>query len=144
MREVPNDDHVSEAPTDLSKVPEALRALFETLIESDPDAAKPEIEAASRVMSNKDGSVIVRLLSPVKVGDDEHDRIRLRPLKARDYFDGTIADDAQDSSFAATLRFAARIAQPARAVDELSNLADTKAVYFGVLLARGNFSSPKP
>ncbi len=124
---------------DLTGVPDALHSVFRAM----PVMAESDLEAARMVSSNQDGSVVVRLTREVKVKNEEHGRLRLRPLKARDYFDGTYGDDAEDPMMLGSLRFASRIAHPAGIVDELLCLQDMKAVYFGVIVARKNFSSPR-
>lgn len=148
MREVDDDtsaeETLPEADVDLRGVTEALHEVLTRIVAAEPSQAERELEAARQVSVNKDGSVIVRLSQPVKVGEEEHDRFRLRPMKARDYFDGTIGQDAQDYSLEGSLRFAARLAKPSGVVEELLCMRDAKAAWYGVMAARKNFSSPKP
>lgn len=130
---------------DLKGVPEALHDLMIALADdASAEAVASDIEAARRVMCNRDGSVVVKLTVAVKAGKEETERVHLRSLTARDYFDGTYGGDTDDASYMASLRLAARIAKPTSAVDALACPEDMKAVYYGVIALRKNFSSPKP
>lgn len=105
------------------------------------------IDSAKRVHLNKDGSVIVKLLKsvPVKVRGltEEHDRVRFRPLRVRDYRNG-IAIEAESEEFDAILKLGHALANPTHqaVIDEIENIDDMRALYFGVQLARKNFSRP--
>lgn len=110
--------------------------------------------AARRAALNKDGSVIVKLIRSVALrsrnGEDHHDRIRLRPLAAKQYIEGgrdgrpPPAIDAESEEFDAQIRLGKALANVAHqaVIDQVDNMDDLRAIYFGVLLARKNFSRP--
>ena len=133
-------DEASATALDLANIPELLHPLFRAMGEPTED----DLAAGRAVFVNADGNVIVKLAMPVTMKTEVHDRVRLRPLKARDYFDGTYGEDAEDPTMMGSLRFASKIASPAGVVDELRCPLDMRAVWFGVIAARKNFSSPRP
>jgi hypothetical protein len=139
----PSEEEETIELLDLAGVPEILHETFRVLEASDREGAAREIENAKRVSANKDGSVIIRLLTPVNVKNSSEDRVRLRPIKAKDYISIATEADAEDSSFAPTIRFARALATPVGIIDELDGLDDMRAIYWATLVARKNFSRPK-
>lgn len=140
MEEVQDDK--PDAPS--GDVPEALRGLFAVLEEAgETRMVENYREALRRVKQNRDGSVIVELRDPVKVKGTEEDRLRLRSIRGRDYVDSTIADLVADGSYAGTVRFGSKLAEPKGVVEELAEVADIDAVYLAVIIVRGNFFRPK-
>src|SRR5690349_4124978 len=101
---------------------------------------------ARRVSINKDGSVAVEFLKPVVVREEHHLGVRLRALKARDYFDGTTAELADSSALDDSILFATRLVPKGSlgVIDELDTYDDMAAVYLGVITLRKNFSRPRP
>ena len=146
MEEILDDMTQEEASpeADLSGVDPELHDFVKALLRNreSPDSI---LEQARRVVANKDGSVIVKLKVPVRLPKDaeEHDRIRLRPLKVRDYRSG-VAIDAESEEFDAMLKLGHALANAKHqaVLDEIGNAEDMRAVYFGVQLARKNFSRP--
>jgi hypothetical protein len=130
----------------LAGVTEGLREVLERYsdLENERDVER-DIARARRVSQNEDGSVNVELLVPVKVNGDTHQHIRLRPLRGRDYFDGTTRDIVRSTEFADTLEMASKLLTKAQAgaIDELDSMDDAMAVWFGVTLVRKNYDRPK-
>lgn len=146
MDEILDENTPEEASSDvdLTGIDPELHDFVRALLRG-RESPEPILEQARRVVANKDGSVIVKLNVPVRLPKDaeEHDRIRLRPLKVRDYRNG-VAIDAESEEFDAMLKLGHALANAKHqaVLDEIGNAEDMRAVYFGVRLARKNFSRP--
>lgn len=82
-------------------------------------------EANDRITSNRDGTLIVRLLLPAKVGKEETERVTIRPVLSGDM--RTISGVTQ-ANLDSMMDMAARLASPKGVVEVLECQADLDAV----------------
>jgi hypothetical protein len=143
--DVEADESGMTSKVDLSGVPEVLHDLMRAYERDDAPNLERHLARARRVSINKDGSVAVEFLKPVIVREEHHTGVRLRPLKARDYFDGTTAELADSSALDDSIHFATRLVPKGSlgVIDELDTYDDMAAVYLGVITLRKNFSRPR-
>lgn len=143
MREVQEDEPTTKAPEiDVSGVPEVIQELVRIIAAgalADGNDPSDTVEPARRVAANRDGTVVVKLRSEVTARGKDHDRIRLRPIKGRDYLDGTVSRLLDDRDFGPSIQFAAALAEPKGVIDEVEDIGDLNAIFFAVAVLRGNF-----
>lgn len=129
---------------DLSGVHEHLHDLFAVYArEGMVDVLARYQAVLSQIHPEPDGSVVVTLVRDVKVGRERISRYRIRAPKGRDYVNPDVARAISDGTYDGTIRFAAFLAMPRGAVEELEDIRDIDATFLATVILRGNFQSPK-
>lgn len=132
---------------DLTGIHESIHPYLLAFAES---ASPAEVDAmassARQVMANKDGSIIVKLRAEYDVkkrtGTEKTDRVRLRPIRAKDYIDETSRKIVEIESFGPALAMAEILCDTPNVIGELA-MDDALAVFLAMWVARGNWFSPR-
>lgn len=94
-------------------------------------------DVESRIIENSDGTLIVRLVEPVKLRGETVERVTLRRIRARDA--RIYLDEGGLNTNALMLDLASSIAAPSGIVDELLCHADMLAVVEATVRLVGKF-----
>lgn len=94
-------------------------------------------DVESRIIENSDGTLIVRLVEPVKLRGETVERVTLRRIRARDA--RIYLDEGGLNTNALMLDLASSIASPSGIVDELLCHADMLAVVEATVRLVGKF-----
>lgn len=134
---------------DLTGIHEAIHPyLIARAVGATQDEIDEMLASARMVLGNKDGSVIVKLRREVEVrkrgkADPETtDRIRLRPIRAKDYIDETARKVVEEMTFGPSLAMAEILCDTPSVIGEL-DLTDAMTVFLAMWVARGNWFGPK-
>lgn len=114
------------------------------------DASEENIAAilasARAVKPNNDGHVVIVLRRDIEVRRkgvaEKTNRIRLRPIRAKDYISELTRTIVEDKTFGPSLAMAEVLCETPDAIGELE-LDDATAVFLAMWVIRGNWFSPK-
>ena len=102
-------------------------------IEREVEAVQREMEAAdARIIENADGTLIVRLEVPVRVGGADHERLTIGRVRVRHLRAARGAEHVLEA-------YAEQLISPAGALDELASERDYYAVLRATDRALGKF-----